>query len=122
MTKTVGITWAAASARRLERQFLAMSARTGTPVADVAGAMLGVHAQVLSAAELSVGLRTDGVTRMDVRAALWPSGSPSTPPSLVKTHGPRGQCGVPHRQVVGREQMHRPARAVRLDERGRCRG
>ncbi|AQS67789.1 winged helix DNA-binding domain-containing protein [Streptomyces pactum] len=118
MTKTVRITWGAASARRLERQFLAMSARTGTPVADVAGAMLGVHAQVLSAAELSLGLRTDGVTRADVRTSLWPTGSasapastaPSTPastapsasastspsasastaPSLVKTHGPRG--------------------------------
>ncbi|MEV4042472.1 winged helix DNA-binding domain-containing protein [Streptomyces sp. NPDC049744] len=95
MTKTTGITWAAASARRLERQFLAMSARTGTPVADVAAAMLGVHAQVLSAAELSVGLRADGVTRADVREALWPTASPTAPPpppspSLVKTHGPRG--------------------------------
>ncbi|WP_399942378.1 winged helix DNA-binding domain-containing protein [Streptomyces sp. BBFR25] len=99
MTRTTGITWAAASARRFERQFLAMSARTGTPVADVADAMLGVHAQVLSAAELSVGLRADGVTRADVREALWPTVSPTAPPppsspspspSLVKTHGPRG--------------------------------
>ncbi|MFB6555643.1 winged helix DNA-binding domain-containing protein [Streptomyces sp. NPDC056405] len=91
MTKTAGITWGAASARRLDRQFLAISARTGAPVADVAGAMLGVHAQVLSAAELSVGLRTDGVTRADVRTSLWPTGSPAAPPpSLVKTHGPRG--------------------------------
>ncbi|MFD5051530.1 winged helix DNA-binding domain-containing protein [Streptomyces tendae] len=97
MTKTTGITWAAASARRYERQFLATPARTGTPVADVAAAMLGVHAQVLSAAELSVGLRADGVTRADVREALWPTAPPTTPPpppapssSLVKTHGPRG--------------------------------
>ncbi|MFE0419099.1 winged helix DNA-binding domain-containing protein [Streptomyces tendae] len=97
MTKTTGITWAAASARRYERQFLAMPARTGTPVADVAAAMLGVHAQVLSAAELSLGLRADGVTRADVREALWPTAPPTTPPappapspSLVKTHGPRG--------------------------------
>ncbi|WP_226025523.1 winged helix DNA-binding domain-containing protein [Streptomyces hyderabadensis] len=94
MTKTTGITWAAASARRCQRQFLAMSARTGTPVADVAAAMLGVHAQVLSAAELSLGLRTDGVTRADVREALWPTApptaAPASSPSLVKTHGPRG--------------------------------
>ncbi|MFD6189698.1 winged helix DNA-binding domain-containing protein [Streptomyces sp. NPDC060275] len=97
MTKTAGITWAAASARRSERQFLARSARTGTPVADVAAAMLGVHAQVLSAAELSVGLRADGVTRTDVRDALWPTArlAPPAPalapaPALVKTHGPRG--------------------------------
>ncbi|MEU6100644.1 winged helix DNA-binding domain-containing protein [Streptomyces flaveolus] len=90
MTKTARITWAAASARRLERQFLAMSARTGTPVADVVAAMLGAHAQVLSAAELSVGMRADGVTRVDVRTALWPAGAPAAPASLVKTHGPRG--------------------------------
>ncbi|MFF0642377.1 winged helix DNA-binding domain-containing protein [Streptomyces tendae] len=97
MTKTTGITWAAASARRYERQFLATPARTGTSVADVAAAMLGVHAQVLSAAELSVGLRADGVTRADVREALWPTTPSTTPPpppapsaSLVKTHGPRG--------------------------------
>lgn len=91
MTKSTGITWAAASARRLERQFLARRARTGTPVADVAAAMLGVHAQVLSAAELSVGLRADGVTRTDVRDALWPTAPLAPPaPALVKTHGPRG--------------------------------
>ncbi|MFG2318036.1 winged helix DNA-binding domain-containing protein [Streptomyces tendae] len=99
MTETTGITWAEASARRHERQFLAMPARTGTPVADVAAAMLGVHAQVLSAAELSLGLRTDGVTRADVREALWPTAPPAAPApppppapssSLVKTHGPRG--------------------------------
>ncbi|MFD8540749.1 winged helix DNA-binding domain-containing protein [Streptomyces rubrogriseus] len=95
MTKTTGITWAAASARRLERQFLARRARTGTSVADVAAAMLGVHAQVLSAAELSVGLRTDGVTRANVRDALWPTAplappAPGPVPALVKTHGPRG--------------------------------
>ncbi|MES5816734.1 winged helix DNA-binding domain-containing protein [Streptomyces sp. RG80] len=81
---TVRITWTEASARRLDRQFLATSAKQGTPVAEVVSAMLGAHAQVLSAAELSVGVRTTGVTRADVRGALWEDGS------LVKTHGPRG--------------------------------
>ena len=52
--------------------------------ADAVGAMCGAHAQVLSAAELSVGLRLTGVTRSDVRAALWEERS------LVKTFGPRG--------------------------------
>ncbi|MFF8398202.1 winged helix DNA-binding domain-containing protein [Streptomyces sp. NPDC016172] len=84
MTTTVKITWDAASARRAERQFLAGPAGTGTPVAEVVGAMLGAHAQVLSAAELSVGMRADGVTRADVRAALWDDRS------LIKTYGPRG--------------------------------
>lgn len=81
---TLKITWNEASARRMERQSLAVPARGGTPVADVVGAMLGAHAQVLSAAEVSVGVRADGVTRADVRAALWEDRS------LVKTYGPRG--------------------------------
>ncbi|MGW0500250.1 winged helix DNA-binding domain-containing protein [Streptomyces sp. NPDC003007] len=84
MTTTLRITWDAASARRAERQFLAGPAGPGTPVAEVVGAMRGAHAQVLSAAEVSVGMRTDGVTRADVRAALWEERS------LIKTYGPRG--------------------------------
>ncbi|MEU1573071.1 winged helix DNA-binding domain-containing protein [Streptomyces collinus] len=84
MTTNVSITWDAAGARRAERQFLAGPAGTGVPLAEVAGTMLGVHAQVLSAAELSLGMRTDGVTRADVRSALWGDRS------LVKTYGPRG--------------------------------
>lgn len=46
--------------------------------------MCGAHAQVLSAAELSVGLRVEGATREDVRKALWEERS------LIKAHGPRG--------------------------------
>ncbi|WAZ23852.1 winged helix DNA-binding domain-containing protein [Streptomyces cinnabarinus] len=81
---TVTISWHEASARRLERQFLANPAAEGTTVPDVVSAMLGAHAQVLSAAELSIGVRSTGLTRTDVRAALWEHRS------LVKTHGPRG--------------------------------
>ncbi|MFC9679973.1 winged helix DNA-binding domain-containing protein [Streptomyces sp. NPDC056948] len=84
MTTTVRITWDAASARRAERQFLAEPAGSGTPVAEVVGAMAGAHAQVLSAAEVSVGVRTTGLTRADVRTALWDDRS------LIKTYGPRG--------------------------------
>jgi hypothetical protein len=68
----------------MERQFLTVPARTGAPLAEVVGAMLGAHAQVLSAAEVSVGVRAEGVTRADVRAALWEHRS------LMKTYGPRG--------------------------------
>ncbi|MFF1707458.1 winged helix DNA-binding domain-containing protein [Streptomyces sp. NPDC058252] len=82
---TLRIRWDEASARRMERQFLAVPAPAGTPVAEVVGAMLGAHAQVLSAAEVSVGVRAEGVTRADVRAALWEADRP-----LVKTYGPRG--------------------------------
>ncbi|MCX4905762.1 winged helix DNA-binding domain-containing protein [Streptomyces sp. NBC_00878] len=78
------ITWDEAGARRYERQLLRTPAPPGTPVAEVVGTLLAAHAQVLSAAELSVGLRLDGATRQDVRAALWDDRS------LVKTYGPRG--------------------------------
>lgn len=81
---TLRISWNEASARRLERQFLANPAEPGTPVADVVDAMLAAHAQVLSAAEVSVGVRTTGTNRAAVRAALWDERT------LVKTHGPRG--------------------------------
>ncbi|MGI5457471.1 winged helix DNA-binding domain-containing protein [Streptomyces sp. CA-249302] len=105
---TLRITWNQASARRLERQFLANPAKKDTPVAEIVGAMLGAHAQVLSAAELSVGVRAVGVTRAGVREALWkgpgerlregpggrlpegPGGRLPEGRSLVKMHGPRG--------------------------------
>ncbi|MFK4691941.1 winged helix DNA-binding domain-containing protein [Streptomyces pristinaespiralis] len=84
--KTADVTWPRANARRLARQGLTAP---GTPrltsPAAVAGAMLGAHAQVLSAGELSVALRLPpGATRTDVRHALW------TDRTLVKTYGPRG--------------------------------
>lgn len=81
-TPSDGVTWRAAGARRLARQGLDTP---GGTVAGTAGAMLGAHAQVMSAAELSLALRTGGgTTRTDVRAALWQERT------LVKTYGPRG--------------------------------
>ena len=53
-------------------------------MAEVAAAVSGVHAQVLSAAEVSAALRVEGATRDDVRRALWEDRT------LVKTFGPRG--------------------------------
>jgi hypothetical protein len=50
----------------------------------IAGLLCGAHAQVLSAAELSIGRRVAGATRADVRRALWDGRT------LVKTFGPRG--------------------------------
>ncbi|MGW3283322.1 winged helix DNA-binding domain-containing protein [Streptomyces sp. NPDC001002] len=91
---TLTITWKQASARRMERQFLANPAPEGTPAADVVSAMLATHAQVLSAAEMSVGLRSVGLTRADVRTGVWGDGSSAasatSSASLVKTYGPRG--------------------------------
>jgi len=68
-------------ARRLERHGLAAPA---TDLAAAVSAMCGAHAQVMSAAEASIGVRVAGVTRADVRRALWEDRT------LVKTRGPRG--------------------------------
>ena len=76
------LTWGQVLARRQARTGLAAPLAAGPAAA--AAAMCGAHAQVLPAAELSVGLRLDGATRADVRAALWGDGT------LVKTFGPRG--------------------------------
>jgi hypothetical protein len=77
------LTWAGVTARRIARHALDEPATVWTP-ADAAGLMCGAHAQVLSAAELSVGRRIAGATRADVRRALWEDRT------LVKTFGPRG--------------------------------
>jgi hypothetical protein len=76
-------TWDQVSRRRLRRHGLA-DGSSFADVADAAAAMCGAHAQVLSAGELSLGLRVDGATQADVQDALW------TRRTLVKTFGPRG--------------------------------
>ncbi len=78
------VTWEAANARRLTHHGLAAPFAQGTTVADVAAALCGVHAQILSAAEISAAMRVDGATRADVRRALWQDRT------VVKTFGPRG--------------------------------
>ncbi|HEY7431149.1 MAG TPA: winged helix DNA-binding domain-containing protein [Streptosporangiaceae bacterium] len=77
------LSWSGVTARRMARHALAEPATDLSP-AGVAGVLCGAHAQVLSAAELSVGRRIAGATRTDVQAALWQERS------LVKTFGPRG--------------------------------
>src|SRR5262249_24158009 len=77
------LTWNGVTARRMARHALAEPATDLGP-AGVAGVLCGAHAQVLSAAELSIGRRVAGATRTDVRRALWDERT------LVKTFGPRG--------------------------------
>ncbi|BCB79162.1 winged helix DNA-binding domain-containing protein [Phytohabitans flavus] len=76
------LSWPDVWGRRLDRHGLSTPVR-GRP-ADAVAAMCGAHAQLLSAAELSIGLRVAGATHNDVRDALW------NERSLVKTFGPRG--------------------------------
>ena len=80
---TATLTWSGVTARRMARHALAEPAADLGPAA-VAGLVCGAHAQVLSAAELSVGRRIAGATRADVQHALWQERT------LVKTFGPRG--------------------------------
>src|SRR5262249_52317372 len=77
------LTWGGVTARRMARHALPEPA-TGLRPAGIAGVLCGAHAQVLSAAELSIGRRVAGAARSDVQRALWQERT------LVKTFGPRG--------------------------------
>ena len=77
------LTWGQVWTYRLARHSLPAPA----PVADLAavtGAVCGIHAQVMPAAELSLGIRLAAGTKRDVQAALWEKRS------LIKTYGIRG--------------------------------
>jgi hypothetical protein len=63
------LTWDAVRARRLRRNHLA-GATPRPGAAEVAAAVCGQQAQVLSAAELGLARRA-GLTRAEVRRALW---------------------------------------------------
>ncbi|WP_167045619.1 winged helix DNA-binding domain-containing protein [Salinibacterium sp. ZJ454] len=76
------LSWSEVTAQRLDRHGLGQQLPGGA--ADAAAAMLGAHAQVASAAQLSLGMRLTGVTRADVERAV------TEQHSLVKTYGPRG--------------------------------
>jgi len=77
------LTWAQVWGRRLNRHAL-LAPRPKTDLVEVVRTVGGIHAQMMSAAELSIGVRVAGVTREDVRAELWRHRR------LVKTYGLRG--------------------------------
>lgn len=75
--------WPAVVARRLARHGLAEPG-PAEGLAEQVAVMCGAHAQIITAAEISVGMRVAGITRADVQSALW------TDHRLIKTFGPRG--------------------------------
>ncbi len=77
------LSWQEVWGRRLAQHALLAPAPKERLV-EVVRTVCGIHSQMLSAAELSVGLRVAGATRQDVRAELWQRRG------LVKTYGPRG--------------------------------
>jgi hypothetical protein len=78
------LSWPAANLRRLQRHALLTPAPSGTDPAEIAAVICGAHAQVLSAAELSLALRIQAGTPTTVRQVLWKEHR------LIKTSGPRG--------------------------------
>jgi hypothetical protein len=63
-------TWPQVLALRLARQHVLEREAAGRLV-DVVGEMIGLHAQVMSSAELQAATRIDGLRPADVRDALW---------------------------------------------------
>jgi hypothetical protein len=77
------LTWPEVWRRRLDRHSL-LAPTEPDQMVEVVRAVSGIHAQMMPAAELSIGIRVQGVTQADVRNALWERRS------LVKTYGLRG--------------------------------
>jgi hypothetical protein len=77
------LTWAQAAAWRARRHHLDRRAPAGKMLA-VASRLCGLHAQVLSCAELQVWARVEGLDRGAVQQALWEDRT------LVKTWAMRG--------------------------------
>jgi winged helix DNA-binding protein len=75
--------WYQVMALRLERHHLA-TRTTPDHLVDVVRDMVGLHAQVMSAAELQLAARVDGLRRTDVQDALW------SDRTLVKAWSMRG--------------------------------
>ncbi len=82
MTENAVYSWDRVCARRFARSFLETPAPREEWTA-VASAVCGLQAQVLTAAELALGVRVKDATASAVREALWSSRL------LVKTYGPR---------------------------------
>jgi hypothetical protein len=77
------LTWPQAAAWRIERHHLAQRAPAGSILA-VASRLCGLHAQVMSSAELTVWARVEDLDRRAVQRALWEDRT------LIKTWAMRG--------------------------------
>jgi hypothetical protein len=79
----VKLTWSKVAAWRAHRHYLDRRAPAGNMLA-VAGRLCGLHAQVMSAAELAAWARVDGLERGAVPRAVWEERT------LIKTWAMRG--------------------------------
>src|SRR3954447_4136978 len=83
----ISLTWEQVQAWRLQQQCLVprLNRRSFTAAVE---RVLGVQAQVMSAAEMSIGARVEALKRADVQGALWQDRT------LVKTWAMRGTIHV----------------------------
>lgn len=77
------LTWDQVARWRAHRHSLVERAPSGSML-DVVGRICGLHAQVMSSAELAVWARVEGIVRDDVQCALWEKRT------LIKTWAMRG--------------------------------
>lgn len=96
------LTWNQVNAWRLAQHGL-MPRLKREAFVEVASRLYGIHAQVMSAAELALGARTDGLTPQDVQTALWQDRS------LVKTWAMRGTL---HLLAADDLSLHTAARTI----------
>ncbi len=66
----VSLTWGQVNAWRLSQQNLTHRLQPGELIQAVSQSM-GLHAQVMSAAEMAISARVDGLAPQDVQSALW---------------------------------------------------
>lgn len=90
----VEVSWSAAGSWRFGAHGLA--ARSDDAVADVARRLCGLHAQVMSSAELTAWARVEGLSREAVGDALW-----GAEPTLVKAWAMRGTLHLLPRDELG---------------------
>ncbi len=100
------LTWQQVNAWRLAQHGLAPRLPREAFV-DLTSRLYGIHAQVMSAAELALGARCDGLRPQDVQTALWQHRS------LVKTWAMRGTL---HLLAAEDLPLHTAARVI--DPRG----
>lgn len=94
--------WKQVNAWRLAQHSLAPRSKREAFV-DVVSCLYGIHAQVMSAAEMALGVRTDGLSPQDVQAALWQDRT------LVKTWAMRGTL---HLLAADDLPLHAAARTI----------
>jgi len=66
----VSLTWQQVNTWRLSQQYLSRCLQSQIFI-EAVRRTLGIHAQVMSAAELSIAARVDGLSPQDVQSALW---------------------------------------------------